>query len=132
MDYRRIDVAAKIRLLPHFPELDMDRIQVRDGIPWIVRRFAAVEPAAYTSGSRVYFAVGRYDPATGAGIALIAHELVHCRQFQRHGKWMFRLAYLLAYLRNRMAGLPPSAAYRAIPFEQEARDLQARVLADFN
>jgi hypothetical protein len=54
-------------------------------------------------------------------IALIAHELVHVEQWRVRGAVRFLWEYLAAYLRGRRAGLGHWPAYRAIPFEAEAR-----------
>lgn len=58
--------------------------------------------------------------------ALIAHELVHVRQWRELGVPRFLWRYLSAYLRGRAAGLGHEAAYRAIPLEVEARSLAGR------
>jgi hypothetical protein len=50
---------------------------------------AAVGAAAYTVGSHVAFAAGRYAPATGPGRQLLAHELAHVVQ-QRAGEGPLR------------------------------------------
>jgi hypothetical protein len=54
-------------------------------------------------------------------VGLIAHELVHVEQWRRLGVLRFLRAYLGGYARGRRAGLGHSDAYRAIPFEAEAR-----------
>ncbi len=54
-------------------------------------------------------------------VALIGHELVHVEQWRRLGAVRFAVDYLGAYLRSRRAGLGHWDAYKAIPFEQEAR-----------
>ena len=54
-------------------------------------------------------------------VGLLAHELVHVEQWRELGAPRFLRAYLGAYLRARRAGLAHWDAYRAIPFEQEAR-----------
>ena len=51
---------------------------------------------------------------------LLAHELVHVRQWRRLGVGGFALRYLRAYLRWRLAGYPHWGAYRRIPLEVEA------------
>jgi hypothetical protein len=56
---------------------------------------------------------------TNAG--LIAHELVHVEQWRLRGAVRFLVEYLGAYARSRRAGLGHWKAYRAIPFEVEAR-----------
>ena len=40
----------------------------------------AVDAAAYTVGSHIVFADGRYRPGTAAGRRLLAHELAHVAQ----------------------------------------------------
>lgn len=59
-----------------------------------------------------------------AGRRLLLHEAVHVRQYHRHGMVAFLGRYFAAYLRGRLAGLGHHAAYRAIPFEREAFDLE--------
>lgn len=55
--------------------------------------------------------------------ALLAHELVHVRQWRELGVVRFLFRYLGAYLRNRRVGLDHWDAYEAIPLEIEARAL---------
>ena len=57
---------------------------------------------------------------------LLAHELVHVRQWRELGALRFLWRYLGAYLRGRLAGLGHRDAYAAIPFEREARALTGR------
>ncbi len=59
-------------------------------------------------------------------VGLLGHELVHVRQWREHGALRFLGRYLGAYLRLRASGLRHAAAYDAIPFEREARDLAGR------
>ena len=54
---------------------------------------------------------------------LLAHELVHVRQWREHGPVRFLARYLGAYITNRRRGLGHRAAYESIPFEIEARTL---------
>jgi len=58
--------------------------------------------------------------------ALVAHELVHVRQWRELGAVRFLWRYLGAYTHGRAAGLGHAAAYRAIPLEVEARELAGR------
>jgi hypothetical protein len=55
--------------------------------------------------------------------ALLAHEMVHVRQWRELGVPGFLRAYLGDYLRGRRAGLGHRDAYRAIALEEEARAL---------
>jgi hypothetical protein len=57
---------------------------------------------------------------------LIAHELVHVRQWRELGSVGFLVRYLGAYMRSRWRGLSHQAAYEAIPLEVEARALAGR------
>ena len=57
---------------------------------------------------------------------LIAHELVHVRQWRELGAVRFLVRYLGAYVRGRWHGLGHQGAYEAIPLEAEARALAAR------
>jgi hypothetical protein len=57
---------------------------------------------------------------------LIAHELVHVRQWRELGAVRFLARYLGAYGRGRWRGLGHQAAYEAIPLEAEARLVSGR------
>ncbi len=57
---------------------------------------------------------------------LIAHELVHVRQWRQLGAARFLVRYLGAYARGRSRGLGHQAAYEAIPLEAEARAFAGR------
>ena len=54
-------------------------------------------------------------------VELIAHELVHVEQWRELGAIRFLVRYLRGYIDGRRAGLGHWDAYRAIPFEAEAR-----------
>ena len=51
---------------------------------------------------------------------LMAHELVHVRQFRDLGSLVFAARYVGSYLRLRFGGHRHMAAYRRIPLEVEA------------
>jgi Domain of unknown function (DUF4157) len=53
---------------------------------------------------------------------LLAHELMHVRQYRRFGMAAFLGRYVGEYLRLRLAGAAHGAAYRAISFERGAED----------
>jgi len=123
---------VKKQLASHFKGFDLDRIQIRTGIPRHVRMFAAIEPRAYASGSILYFSEGVYDPRSEAGIAFIGHEVTHSRQYAEFGAWRFRLRYLGHFFKNRMKGMNPVDAYESIPFEHEARRMQSLIRNDLH
>jgi len=56
----------------------------------------------------------------GEAEELLRHEAVHIDQWRRHGRVGFVAKYLADYVKGRAAGLSHAAAYRSIPFEQEA------------
>jgi hypothetical protein len=114
--------AAQV-LSPFFPGFDLRRVRIHEGIP----RYVVGRPIGYADRDHIYFAPGAYRVDTVAGLALIAHELAHCRQYGRYGTWRFRARYLAAYLKNRLRGMNHPQAYRNIPFEIEARRIEAEV-----
>jgi hypothetical protein len=59
---------------------------------------------------------------------LLRHELVHVRQWRRHGVVGFALRYTGDYLRNRLRGYGHWGAYRRIGFEIEADWVARRTL----
>ncbi len=116
-------------LAPFFPDLDLSRVRIFDGIPRYVSITAVAEPIGYTDGWKIYCAPGYYRLDSAEGLALIAHEIVHCRQYQQFGKWGFRTKYLSFYLQNRRGGMAEKVAYEQIPFEIEAREIEHNVLS---
>lgn len=115
---------ARRRLAPSFPDLDLAAVRIRVGLPRLVRAFAVVAPAAIVLGRTVYFTADAYDDVTPRGLASIGHELVHLRQIGALGFPLFAFRYAWAYLRGRLRGMSPEAAYLAIPFEAEAYALE--------
>jgi len=119
---------ARNLLAPYFPELDLDRVRIKDGLPWYV----PMRVAAYTDRYSIYFARGAYNPDSLKGLALIAHELAHCAQYKRHGTWRFRVMYLWSSLVN-LLRLPSFAhAYLHNRFEVAARVIARRVRDDLS
>ena len=75
---------------------------------------------AMTIGRRILVLTD--DPAQRNGArALIAHELVHVRQWHDLGRVRFVFRYLSAYLTNLVRLRNHHEAYLAIPLEIEAR-----------
>src|SRR5262245_29757556 len=110
-------------LTPFFPGIDLSRIRVCEGIP----RYVGGGPVGYADRYRIYFAPGAYRVDTIEGLSLIAHEVAHCLQYQKYGAWRFRARYIAAYFKNRMRGMNHLKAYRSIPFEIEAREVEAQI-----
>ena len=116
-------------LAPFFPGFDLSRVRIFEGIPRYVIGINKGGPIGYADHNKIYLAPGYYRVETAEGLALIAHEITHCRQYKQHGAWRFRAKYLAAYLNNRRHGLPHNQAYWEVPFEIEAREVERNVCA---
>jgi hypothetical protein len=66
----------------------------------------------------------RDDRSTDGDRALLAHELVHVRQFAEQGALRFLGDYVRDYLAGRRRGLSHRKAYLAIDAEREAREVE--------
>ncbi|MDA2925559.1 DUF4157 domain-containing protein, partial [Acidobacteria bacterium AH-259-L09] len=115
---------VKALLTPFFPGLNLDQIDIHEGLPW----YAPANMAAITIGDDIYFAPNRYDPHSVAGIALIGHETAHVQEYAEHGLLGFLLRYGSDYLKNRLSGMNEQKAYENIPFEKEALAKQIEIL----
>ena len=116
-------------LTPFFPGFDLSRIRIYEGIPRYVTIGSAIEPIGYTDRNRIYLTPGAYRVDSIEGLALLAHEITHCCQYREHGTWRFRFKYLAAYFKNRWRGMSGQNAYLSIPFEVEAREIEAKAYA---
>ncbi len=116
-------------LAPFFPGFDLRRIRIYEGIPRYVAATSTIEPIGYTDRHRIYLAPGVYRVDSVEGLALLAHEITHCRQYKELGTWRFRAKYLTAYFKNRRQGMTGQTAYLNIPYEIEAREVEAKVFA---
>jgi Domain of unknown function (DUF4157) len=104
--------APELAELAHVPAEDRGRARVVV-VPFVARGFAGM-----TLGRWILLRRGHEHDRR-----LLAHELVHVRQWRELGVLRFLWRYLGAYLRGRVRGLRHRAAYAAIPLEQEARRL---------
>ena len=94
----------------HVPRVDVERVRL------IVVPVLTPGIVAMTVGRFVFLRRGHE-----ADVGLLAHELVHVQQWREFGAPRFLVRYLGAYIRGRARGLGHWDAYRAIPFEVEAR-----------
>jgi hypothetical protein len=124
----RLHANARELLVAYFPELDLDEIRVREGIPWYV----PMKVAAYTNRNHIYFARGQYRPESLSGLALIAHELAHCAQYKRHGTWRFRMMYAWAWAVGMLRHSSFVEAYWRNRFEVAARAREDMVYDDLS
>jgi Domain of unknown function (DUF4157) len=106
---RRLDARAREQFT-HVPVRDLDRARLV--------RVPVLTPgiAGMTLGRWILLRRGHDHDAD-----LIAHELVHVRQWRELGAARFLVRYVGAYARGRWHGLGHQAAYEAIPLEAEAR-----------
>lgn len=91
------------------------KMQRHDGYRLIIGAPVPAQAEAITLGRNILVRrrAADHDP-------LIAHELVHVRQFQELGAVRFFAKYIGSYLRGRLGGYGHMAAYRRIPLEVEA------------
>ncbi|MCP4200406.1 MAG: DUF4157 domain-containing protein [bacterium] len=76
--------------------------------------------AAVTLGNAVLFSANGWlelDRRSEAGLVLLAHELVHVRQYKELGFFRFLLIYVGEYFAGRIRGLAHRQAYLAISLE---------------
>ncbi len=122
----KLPARVKELLAPCFPGLDLEAIRIHEGLPWYVPRAAA----AYTDYYHLYFAPGRYDPYSVAGLALLGHELTHSLQYQTWGRWRFRAAYSCLWAFGLARYRSFEQTYRYNWFEVEARAMERRLYRD--
>src|SRR5690606_2592820 len=106
-------------LAPHGDVEALRNFRARTAIPW--RWLPRVLRAdAVTLGPYVSFRPEWYDQSTPAGLALIAHECVHIRQYRQMGFVPFLVRYAIGAVRTRFVP-------KAHPMEREPYALQQRV-----
>ncbi|MBX3270749.1 MAG: DUF4157 domain-containing protein [Sandaracinaceae bacterium] len=88
----------------------------------------ATRASGIALGRAVFVRADRYAPDGSLPIELVAHEVTHVAQVLRDGPAAFFARYVAEYLRGRARGLSDHAAYLAIGYEVEAREVAARVV----
>lgn len=111
-------------LQPWFPDLRLTDVSLVSNGPvcWYVRSVA--RQGMMTIAPWVFYGRETYDPDNLVSVALIAHELVHVRQYHERGHAAFLARYLWDLGRN---GFRYS---RELPLEAEAYALQSRVRSE--
>jgi hypothetical protein len=87
---RPLDVQTRAHFEPHFGH-DFGRVRVHNDSR-AAQSASAVNALAYTIGPNIVFGQSKFEPATKAGQALIAHELAHVVQQGQVGAGDQRLA----------------------------------------
>jgi len=91
------------------------RVEKRDGYRVVVGDLVPPQAEALTLGNTIFV-----RKRSSGHQGLMAHELVHVRQFKDMGSVRFLARYAGSYLRFRLSGYGHMAAYRRIPLEVEA------------
>lgn len=124
-------VKARLRELAgaEIPEVDLERARLHVGtwlargiLRWIPDPLPGVDPAAVTVGRHIFLQPAFWPPERLPAFVLLAHELVHVRQWRVMGPWRFLIAYLRDYLCS-------PQRYAGVRLEQEAAAIAARVEA---
>jgi len=110
------------RLAPYVDHAALSEFRGRTSTPWTWVP-GALRAGAVTLGADVAFKPGRLDQTTPRGLALVAHECVHVRQYREMGALRFLLAYAIGFVRSR-------GVHDNHPMELEAEALQARLLTE--
>ncbi len=98
-------------------------------VGWFMARFDH-PPLAVTLGRRILVPSASHYAALSPRqrAALLAHELVHVRQWQQLGGFRFVWQYLKDYLRTRREGVDTHDPIRGIALEREALALEHRAM----
>ncbi len=91
------------------------RVEKRNGYRLVIGGLVPPQAEAITLGKTIFVRKRSCDHQ-----GLLAHELVHVRQFGELGPVRFLARYVGSYLRYRLGGYGHMAAYRRIPLEVEA------------
>ncbi len=112
-----LDEAAVLR---HTGLPSLDGVVVAPAPRWL-RSVWGGETAGVTLGRRILVRPSLLGGERGRLARLILHELVHVGQWMDAGAARFLGRYLSGYLAGRLGGAGHREAYRAIPYEVEAR-----------
>lgn len=115
------DALEHCHLIPRLPALREIR-GLRSLVAYVALRTRA---SGITLGDRIFFRRDCFGEDGRPSLQLLAHELAHVVQFRRDGTSRFLATYLLEYARNLGRGLAERDAYLAIPYEEEARAVEA-------
>lgn len=99
--------------MPNFP-----KFVENSSIPALLSKVGPVEISAISLGMFV-FSRDKISAVTRQ------HETIHYVQWRELGFVLFPPLYGWFYLRNRASGIPAFLAYREIPFEREAYEMQS-------
>jgi len=107
------------RLAPYVDPQSLATFRARTVTPWAWLP-RVLRAGAVTLGADVCFKRDAYDPLSPRGLALIAHECVHVRQYRELGATRFLVSYAWGMVTSR-------GSHDSHPMELEAEALQARL-----
>ncbi len=111
------------------PGVDASRVSFRS-MSAPLAAFVSARAAAITLGRTVFIRPDAYETViAGTHPELVAHELVHVRQWIDDGPVMFLTRYACDYLRLRILGCDHDTAYRGIGYEWSAYSEAAHIVA---
>lgn len=114
-----------VRLARDLPNIDVAGVPIRSARRWF-RLFWAPWVTALALPWGIYLHPSHFERGLDSLGPLVVHELTHLDQWRRLGARGWAVEYIGSYRRGRKAGLDRQAAYRAIPLEEEARELARR------
>ncbi|HJQ31665.1 MAG TPA: PKD domain-containing protein, partial [Pyrinomonadaceae bacterium] len=106
-----LPACAKKALRALYPHLNLDKIKIYTGLPWLWDWFG-FHAAGFTYGHNQYYKAGVFDDGSAASLKLFAHETKHSDQFRQFGTYVYDLKYL---------GQIAQHGYENSPFEVAGR-----------
>ncbi len=112
-----------------FDDVDLENARWRYATPDDLKQFEdtyGFEPSAFTDGNDIYINPNKpLDLTSPGGLARMAHELTHVKQFRTNPRAGARL---WKHIETQIAkGVSPRAAYNNHPYEARAHKIQRLV-----
>jgi len=105
---------------------DFGRVKIHQD--FLARRITRrLKARAVTIGNRIFLAPGEDPGDYPFGFLLMAHELVHVVQYRSQGFIPFLARYFWDLGRGLLKGKRTFEAYRAVPAEQQAFQIEAEI-----
>jgi hypothetical protein len=120
----RIDAHTGELLGDRFADIDLSSVRLvhKGPVAWVVRH--VLRQGGMTVAPYIFYGKSRFEPSRHESIGLLAHELVHLRQYRDLGHVRFLARYLVDLARNRFRYA------RDLPLEREAYGIQDEVLRE--
>ncbi|MDD5224681.1 MAG: DUF4157 domain-containing protein [bacterium] len=113
-------------VLEKFFRDDFGRVKIHQD--FLARRITRrLKARAVTIGNRIFMSPGEDPEDYPFGFLLMAHELVHVVQYRNQGFIHFLARYFRDLGRGLLKGKRTFEAYRAVPAEQQAFEIEAEI-----